>query len=133
MAKRVTALSAYRPRIKRGPIVEPQELADVVARRTRLSPADVIYAASSIGEEVLYLLRTGRSVRLPGLGMLTPNLDMQGNLSVRFVLDRTAMRRSSAGEKLFLGEMTHPEHRHKRPADLIALWNTEHPDDPVED
>ncbi len=88
---------------------------------------------SSIGEEALYLLRTGRSVRLPGLGMLTPNLDMQGNLSVRFVLDRTAMRRSSAGEKLFLGEMTHPEHRHKRPADLIALWNAEHPDDPVED
>lgn len=133
MAKRVTALSAYRPRIKRGPIVEPQELADVVARRTRLSPADVIYAASSIGEEALYLLRTGRSVRLPGLGMLTPSLDMQGNLSVRFILDRAAMRRSSKGDKVFLGELTHPENRHKRPDDLVALWDAEHPDDPVED
>ena len=42
MAKRVTALSTYRPRIKRGPIVEPPELAGAVARRTRLSPADVL-------------------------------------------------------------------------------------------
>ena len=100
MAKRVTALSTYRPRIKRGPIVEPPELAGAVARRTRLSPADVIYAASSIGEEALYLLRTGRSVRLPGLGMLTPSLDMEGNLNVRFVLDRTALRRASQGDIL---------------------------------
>ena len=133
MAKRVTALSTYRPRIKRGPIVEPPELAGAVARRTRLSPADVIYAASSIGDEALYLLRTGRSVRLPGLGMLTPSLDMEGTLNVRFVLDRTALRRASHGDKVFLGEMTHPEHRHKRPEDLVALWDAEHPDDPVED
>ena len=58
---------------------------------------------------------------------------MKGNRCVRPVLDDMAMRRSSVGAKLFLGEMTHPEHRHKRPADSIALWNAEHPDDPVED
>ena len=48
-------------------------------------------------------------------------------------LDRTALRRASQGDKVFLGEMTHPEHRHKRPDDLVALWDAEHPDDPVED
>lgn len=85
-----------------------------------------ISVPSNIGEEALYLLRTGRCVR-------TPNLDMQANLSKRSVLDHAAMRHSSTGERLFLGEMTHPEHRHKRPADLIALWNADHPDDPVED
>jgi len=133
MAKRITALNAYRTRIRRGAVVEAEELARFVAERENLSPSDVTHALLAIGDSALYLLRTGRSVRLVGLGMLTPSLDMEGNFSVRFVLDRKRLRLIAPPERLYLGGLTNAEHRGKMPGELTALWDAEHPDDPVED
>jgi len=133
MAKRVTAINAYRARIKRGPRVEPEELARFVAERENLSPSDVTHALLAIGDAALYLLRTGRSVRLMGIGMLTPSVDMDGNFSVRLVFDRKRLRPIAPPKKFFLGALNHAEHRHKSPDELVALWNADHPDDPVAD
>jgi len=131
MAKRVTALNAYRVRIRRGPIVEAEELARFVAERENLSPSDVTHALLAIGDSALYLLRTGRSVRLVGLGMLTPAVDVAGNFSVHFVFDRKRLRQIAAPEKVYLGNLINAEHQDKSPDELVALWDAEHPDDPV--
>jgi len=133
MAKRVTAINTYRTRIQRGPIVEPTELAHFVAERENLSPSDVTHALLAIGDAALYLLRTGRSVRLAGVGMLTPSVDMAGTFSARLVFDRKLLRHARPAGKAFLGEFSHAEHRHKSPEALVALWNAEHPDDAVEE
>ncbi|MBK8796621.1 MAG: hypothetical protein IPM07_09760 [Anaerolineales bacterium] len=133
MAKRVTAINTYRTRIQRGPIVEPTELAHFVAERENLSPSDVTHALLAIGDAALYLLRTGRSVRLAGVGMLTPSVDMAGTFSARLVFDRKLLRHARPAGKAFLGEFSHAEHRHRSPDELVALWNAEHPDDAVEE
>ncbi len=58
---------------------------------------------------------------------------MEGNFSVRFVLDRRRLRRLAPPDHLYIGQLSHAEHRNKSLDELSALWDAEHPDNPVED
>jgi hypothetical protein len=77
------------------------------------------------------LLLDGRPVHT-GVAIYTPNIDLDGTFEVKVRVDKRVLRALNA-EGAFRGTLANTEHIGKRAADLVALWNDEHPDDPVEE
>ena len=131
MAKRIVAIKHYRPRLKRTRRVEPDEFAEYVAGISSLTVGDVRHALADISFALLSLLRAGQSVRLEGLGLIMPGIDTQGNFVVRLKPDRK-LRIDVTQATEFYGKVINRQHIGKSGDALVALWNAEHPDDPVE-
>ena len=129
MASRISALNHYRPQIEYGETADWHETADWLADTSTLSPSDVIGALTGLQEAVVYFNRQGRGVRLEGLGTYLPNINYQGELDVAHRLDRDLKRALNNGS--FSGRIRNKKNIGKTAAEVIALWNAEHPDDPV--
>ncbi|RMH79195.1 MAG: hypothetical protein D6681_19375, partial [Calditrichaeota bacterium] len=65
-----------------------------------------------------------------GLGVYTPTIDLSGTIKVGHRADPVIKKRLNA-PGAFKGEILHREHIGKSGDDLVAMWNAEHPDDPV--
>lgn len=131
MAKRIEAIRYYRPRLKRMRRVETDEFVEYVAGISSLTEGDVRHALADISHALLSLIRAGQSVRLQGLGLIMPGIDTKGNFTVRLKPDRRLLgnvRRTND----FFGEVVNRQYIGKSSDDLVALWNAEHPENPVE-
>ena len=131
MAKRIEAIRRYRPRLKRVQRVEPEEFAAYVAAHSRRTVGDVRHALYDLSEALQTLLREGKSVRLEGIGLLMPGIDTQGNFTVHLKPDRALQGNVQADPALAAIVINH-EHIGKSSDALVALWNCEHPENPVE-
>ena len=130
MASRIQAIKHYKPRLKRRRRIEPDEFAEYVASISSLSEGDVYHALADISRALLSLLRSGQSVRLEGLGLIMPSIDTQGKFVVRLKPDRK-LNIDITIKQEFFGEVVNRQHIGKNGDQLVALWNAEHPDDPV--
>ena len=74
MASRVSAINHYRPQIEYGETAEWREVAEFLAARSTVSPADVIAVLTGLQEALLHFHRQGRGVRLEGLGTCLPSI-----------------------------------------------------------
>jgi hypothetical protein len=101
----------------------PQPKAVCLFLRDLLPPA--------VHHALLSLLRAGQSVRLEGLGLIMPAIDAQGALVVRLKPDRK-LRIDVTQSAEFYGKVINRQHIGKSGDARVALWNAEHPEDPVE-
>ena len=124
MAKRITAVGAYRPRI------DTAELAELLAMRTGMHESELRYALTELRDVVAHALAHGHSVRIEGLGVFAPSVRVDGSFSVTVRVDRYQVRKLNH-PGAFRGTVRNREHIGKAPAALVALWNTAHPDDPA--
>ena len=74
--------------------------------------------------------QTGRVVNVDGLGTFAPNIDLDGNLSISFRPDRIFAKRMNE-RGAFQGTIINHRNIGKTSDELVALWNGEHPEDPV--
>lgn len=130
MASRIQAIRQYRPRLKRRRRIEPEEFAEYVAIISSLNEGEVRHALADISRALVSLLRSGQSVRLEGLGLIMPSIDTRGNFVVRLKPDRK-LRLDIRNKQDFSGEVINRQHIGKSGDQLVALWDAEHPDDPV--
>ncbi len=130
MASRISALNHYRPQIDYGDTAEWREVADYMAANSTLSRADIIGTLTGLQQAVIYFVQQGRGVRLEGLGTYLPSINYTGELSVSYRLDVNLKRELNNGS--FRGKIRNKKRIGKGTAEVIALWNSEHPDDPVE-
>ena len=130
MASVVTALSHYRPQIEYGETAGWREIADYLVENSTLSRADIIATLTGLQEAVLHFHRHGRGVKLEGLGTYLPNVNYRGEYDVAHRLNRELKRALNDGS--FAGKIRNRRNIGKTQAEIIALWNSEHPDDPVE-
>lgn len=129
MASRISALNHYRPQIEYGETADWREVAELMAARSTLSTSDVIGVLTGLQDAVLHFNLRGRGVKLEGLGTYLPNINYQGELDVAHRLDRRLKRALNNGS--FSGRIRNKKNIGKSAAEVIALWNAEHPDDPV--
>jgi hypothetical protein len=129
MVSRIKAINALRPRLKRGKTVQTDELVDFVAGRTGLNAGEVLLVLMEAHDAVAFFNRSGRGVKLEGLGTYLPTIRLDGTLDVEHRLDWALRRALNVGR--FLGEILNRKHIGKTPDELVAVWNVEHPDDPV--
>lgn len=130
MASRISVLNHYRPQVEYGETAEWREVADFMASQSTLSRADIIGVLTGLQAAVIHFASQGRGVRLKGLGTYLPSINYDGELSVSYRLDVDLKRELNNGS--FEGKICNRDHIGKKVAEVMALWNEENPDDPVE-
>jgi len=129
MASHISALNHYRPQIEYGDTADWREVADYLAASSTVSRTDVIAVLTGLQDAVLHFNLIGRGVKLEGLGSYLPNINYRGELDVAHRLDRRLKR--ELNNRSFSGPIRNKRHIGKSAAEVIALWNAEHPDDLV--
>ncbi len=131
MASRIKAIGAYRPRIVLGRRAEMNELVDLIAARTGLNEGEVSQVLLEMRDAVVFFNLQGRAVKLEGLGTYTPTIQLDGDFGVGHRADKEIKNSlNTPGE--FRGEIENRANIGKTSDELVAMWNEEHPDDPVE-
>jgi len=130
MANQITAINAYRPKIKLGRTAGNDELVEFIARSTGLNESGVRQVLLELRDAVISFNRQGRAVKLEGLGIYTPSIDLDGVIKVGHRAD-TAVKSALNSSGDFRGEILNRDAIGQSSDDLIARWNTDHPNDLV--
>jgi len=80
-------------------------------------------------DQIIEICRSGRAVKVEGLGRFEPAMDLQGQLSISFRADAAFAYSLNKGG--FEGNVHNRENIGKTTEEFVAMWNTDHPDDPV--
>jgi hypothetical protein len=130
MASRITAINSYRPRIKLGETVQKGELVRYLSDRTGLNEGEVSLVLAELRDTLIFFSRAGRGVKMEGLGSYLPSIDLAGTITIDHRLDPAIKEGLNAGRK-FAGTIDNRQNIGKTSEELVALWNSEHPNDPV--
>jgi len=130
MAPRIKAVNAYRPRIELGNTVQKPELIRAVSRATSLVEGSVDLSIKEMRDQIIEFCRSGRSVKVDGLGIFSPNIDLEGSLSISFRAD-PAFANGLNMPGTFSGTILNRENIGRTSDDLVQMWNTQYPEDQV--
>jgi hypothetical protein len=129
MAKLIQAIATYGPRVQLMEAVVPQRFMELITQRTTLSAGVVKNVQESEVETLISLLKEGRPVHT-GVAIFTPVIDSQGHLSVSVRVDRRINAALNA-PGAFTGKISNSANIGMTSEEVAALWNREHPDNPV--
>jgi hypothetical protein len=113
-----------------GKTAQLDELVSYLADRTGLNEGEIRLVMTELRDAVVFFNRTGRGVKLEGLGTYAPKIDLEGNFGVSHRLD-SRIRDDLNAPGTFGGTIINRENIGKTSDELVALWNEEYPDDPV--
>lgn len=108
-----------------------EDIAASIAKRTGLNKSEVMMMIQEASEVILEFNRDGRPVRFPGVGIFTPSIKRDGELSVRFRANMN-LKSGMNTRNFFRGEIKHSENIDAGNERLKELWDAEFPDDPLE-
>lgn len=131
MANVMKAMRAYMPRIKYPKILDTDGLAKLMVMSKSVNEADVKSMLCQLKDTLMYLSSTGQPVKLDGLGIFRPTISLDGSFSMTFRPD-LKIKSSQNAPHGFKGEIINKDMIGKTQAEIIARWNQEHPDDPIE-
>lgn len=130
MASKIKVIGAYRPRVEQGNTVQKPELIRLVSRATGLVEATLDQSIKELRDQIIEITRSGRAVKIEGLGTWSPNIGLNGSFDLQYRAD-TALVNGLNVPGTFTGTIRNCEHIGKTPDELVARWNTENPTDLV--
>jgi len=130
MAKLIQAFSTYCPRIHLVEAANPQRFMDAITQRTTLSPGVVKNVQESEVETLTGFLKEGRPIHT-GVAIFTPSIDRHGNFSVNVRVDKRIVAALNA-PGAFTGKVNNLMNIGLSTAQIIGLWNQEHPQDLIQ-
>jgi len=131
MAKLIQAYKAYGPQVELGHTIQLDRVAEWMAMRTGLNKSEIMMTLQEINEAILFFNSQGIPVKLPGVGTFTPSIDGEGVFKVNLRAD-PALKKGMNSPDRYNGPVTNRENIGLGKADYKALWDTAHPDDPLE-
>jgi len=131
MAKLIEAINAFRPRIDLGPLLTSAELVEYISGRTGLNRGEIRNVLSEFNEAIIYHCRRGIPVRLEGLGIFNPGMDVSGNKKINLRRD-VSFRRALNIPGAFTGRIINSANIGMTSTDARAMWDALYPDDLVE-
>jgi predicted histone-like DNA-binding protein len=131
MATKLQAIAQYLPRIIRKETAGIQDVAKLIAGRTSINRGSVKQALDELLAVLAYHLSKGNSVSLPGLGTFSSSVKLNGKFKVNVRVDRELVGELNNEFNGFTGEIVNREMIGKTADELVTIWNTEHPEDPV--
>lgn len=129
MAKKIQAWRAYGPRIDKGDVVTEQEFIEHVTSGTNQSKGSILAVLSEQDVQIESALRAGRIIRLPNGMRLEPVGTKDGWVEIHVRVSAEMANRVNA---TFRGKWINAENIGKSEAEIMTLWNTEHPEDLIE-
>jgi hypothetical protein len=132
MAKRITAIRRYKPEIERKPTLQMPDIIHDMTRATGLSHGVIVHVVYQLQEAILEAHRDGRALKMEGLGTFTPMIRTDGSLDIVF-RPHVDMLRQLNDMTQFHVMILNKANIGQSSDELVAQWNKDHPDDPVED
>ena len=132
MAKRIQAISAYRPRIRIHRTVFSKEIARFIAERTGLNPSEIISVLTELHHAVEYHCQRSQSVEIEKLGHYTPRIQLDGDVYVRSRVNNQLHRAMNDADEIDFA-IENRDNIGLTVDELVAMWNEENPDDPIEE
>ncbi len=129
MAPKIRAVKEYCPAIDLGDAASEERFMELITNRTTLSPGVVKNVQESQVETLIGLLLDGRPVHT-GIAIYKPVIDLNGEFSVKVKVDKRVLRALNTDDA-FRGKIVNAENIGESSDNLVARWNSEHPDDPV--
>lgn len=129
MAQKIQAIATFGPRIDLMEAADHKRFMELITQRTTLSAGVVKNVQESEVETLIGLLKEGRPVHT-GIAIFTPSINLNGEIDINVKVDKRVTSALNA-ESAFTGKLIHAENIGKTSEDLIALWNTEHPDNQI--
>lgn len=130
MAKKIQAINKYCPKVKLGKTVQMKELVEYVSDRTGLNKGDIQMSLSELSSAVKFFNKRGEGVKLEGLGIYQPSIDLGGEYSIRHITD-VELDNALNTKGAYTGEVENRNNIGKTSEELVEMWNKEHPDDLV--
>ena len=132
MAKKIQAWAAYGPKITLGDPMKKEELIENIIAATNQSRGSVLAVLSELDVQIEAGLKAGRIVQLPNGTHFEPIGKKDGSVDIGVRVNPDLDKKVNAG---FRGTWVNSGNIGKAEAEIVALWNEEHPDDqiPVED
>jgi len=131
MARKITAIRKYRPEIKREPTRQMPQVVEDMARGTGLSEGEIRLVVYELRDAILMAHSHGQAVKIEGLGTFTPTVRLDGYLDILFRPDPDMLKKLNDPTS-FHTKILNKSSIGKSADELVAQWNDEHPDDPVD-
>lgn len=131
MAKVIQAIAKYGPRINLIEAADTERFMKLITQRTTLSSGVVKNVQESEVETLIGLLLEGRPVHT-GVAIFTPSVDLDGSIEIKVRVDKRIISALNVAGA-FSDKLINGENVGKTRADLIALWNTDSPEDLISD
>jgi hypothetical protein len=131
MAHKIKAINAYRPRVEQGNTVQKPELIRALSRSTSLVEGSVDHTMKELRDQLIEYCRSGRAVKVEGLGIWTPTIALDGTLDIQYRAD-PAFNYGLNIPGVFTGTILNRENIGKTSNELVTRWNEDNPDDQVE-
>lgn len=129
MAQKIHAIATYGPRVDLMEAADEKRFMELITQRTTLSSGVVKNVQESENETLIGLLKEGRPVH-SGNAIYTPSINLNGEIDVSVKIDKSITSALNA-DGAFSGKVTRAENIGKTLEELIALWNADHPEDPI--
>jgi hypothetical protein len=108
------------------------ELVRGMSRATTLTEGTIRLVVYELRDTILMAHLMGDAVKFDGLGTFTPTIRMDGELDILFRPD-PAMLRDLNDPSKFTATILNRANIGKSANELVAQWNAEHPEDPLEE
>lgn len=130
MATLIQAVSAHRPRVVANRTIGLDILALRLARGSLFSRSIARMVLEDLSHEIRNALVQGDGVVLPGIGRFSVSIRTDGRLRPRMRV-ASELRKALAALEDFEGDIVRRDNIGLSTAEIVQLWDDEHPDDPV--
>ncbi len=132
MAKKIQVWAVYGPKITLGAPMKKDEIIENIVAATNQSKGSVLAVLAELDVQIESGLKAGRIVQLPNGTHFEPIGKKDGSVDIGVRVNPELDKKVNAG---FRGTWVNSANVGKTEAEMIAIWNENHPDDqiPVED
>jgi hypothetical protein len=130
MAHRIQIISIRRLRVDLGNTVRKPELVRSISRATNIVEGVLDCVIKELRDKIIEFLHSGRAVKIEGLGTWTPNIGLDGSLTIQYRPD-TALINALNEPGTFTGRVSNRKNIGKAGDELVAQWSEVHADDPI--
>ena len=128
MAHKVQAYATYGPRIEPAAPMTGEEVIETLVNSTNQSRGSALAMLAELDAIIERALASGRIVQLPNGMHFRPTMRRDGSIEIAVRANPDVVRRLNAR---FHGKVHNAKNAGKSEAELIALWNADHPEDPI--
>ncbi len=128
MAKKIQAWAAYGPKITLGDAMKKEELIENIIAATNQSRGSVLAVLSELDVQIEAGLKAGRIVQLPNGTHFEPIGKKDGSVNIGVRVNPDLDKKVNAG---FRGTWLNSANIGKTEAEILALWNEDHPEDQI--
>jgi hypothetical protein len=128
MAKKIQMWAAYGPKIELGSPMTKSELIENIVAATNQSKGSVLAVLAELDVQIEAGLKAGRIVQLPNGTHFEPIGKKNGSVDIGVRVNPELDKEVNAG---FRGKWLNSDNIGKTEAEMIAIWNAEHPSDQI--